>query len=329
MTFKMNPNAWGYFSLIAAGIAILLSVIIGRLDYFLLAFVSWLPFGFAVASVLIDLILPDHVAARTFNTYETMIRLQTRLGRNLLLIVYPQIVLLAYLLLEVGADRDEIELAPVIIMISAIFATVGWLYSNYMSSVNARAQATVTFLKEAQSNEVLRLNQLALRKFIRKASKGVEDDTGTFVFSAETVEELQTRRRSVSVNREDYQFRDVCSYLLAHHEYVGLAVRTGNFHFDIIQRQRKRVTISMFNTLINVILQDCGAQSKKWPSRYPVMPHSDRWENFVWLVMTMDGSRKISEHIQPSHKIDMRRYSAKRDPHHTVDLHPLDKEETA
>jgi hypothetical protein len=332
MTFKTNLRAQAYLIIIALFLSVALGLAVDAIETlnatWWVSALAWFPFAVAVASVAIDLGWPDHVTAAQFNTYETMISLQTRLRRNLFLIVYPQIVLIGHVLWVDMPKPADLYSSPFVIMISAIFATVGWLYSNYMTQVNARAQATIAFIKESQSDDALRLNERALRKFIRKASRGAEDDTGNFVFTSEMVEELQTRRRFMKLNGDEYQFRDVCSFLLAHHEYVGLAVRTGNFHFDIIQRQRKRITISLFNTLINVILQDCGARTKKWPSRYPVMPHSDRWENFIWLVMTMDGSRKISEHIKPSHLIDMRRYSAKRDPHHTIDLHPLDEEET-
>ncbi len=310
MTYKTNLAAFVWLNIIAAAVMALFALIalqLGFIGVYGGVLLAWYPFCFAVATVIIDLAVPDQRAAYLFGSYETSMSPQARLTRNLILIVYPQILVILFILVQLYALEERIQSEPFFIMISASFATAGWLYSNYMQQLNTRAHSTLEFLKETMADPNHLAMTEAFRRFIRRASDNGAIDVGEYTFSHEDIEKLNKISEPVTVDGRNYQFNDVANYLLAHHEYMGLAVRTGNFSFEIIQRQKRRLILWHYNALIELIVTTSEANKVTRPRVYDYRQGSGRWENFIWLAMELGRRGVYSDDVEPRVKIDLRK----------------------
>lgn len=282
------------------------------IQFWLLVVLLSLPFSFSAATVWIDLGTPDHIAAWQFRTAEKPISLQRRLVRNLLLIVYPQAIALVYALTDlIATDQLTAEnMGPIFILTSAMMATVGWLYTNYVSALKARHAATIQHFHQLNGDDTHREYASALKLFVAKYA--VPDEPAGFGkhFPADDVQRLWDDSECVEVGDRSHTFRDVCQYFLGYLEHVALGVRVGIYDYDLMQRQRRRRLMLYYNTLFYVIVYQSGAMPVrgKWlRNGYDYKRGNDVWENFIWLMMKMDDRSRINSDIHPIRRIDPRR----------------------
>ncbi|WP_143024114.1 DUF4760 domain-containing protein [Maricaulis salignorans] len=270
-----------------------------------------LPFAIAVATVWIDLTASDHQTAYHFRTAEKPISLQLRLLRNLILIAYPQTIVLGFAIVDLirHAALNTSNLGPIFILISAIMASAGWLYTNYVNALKTRHVAAIEHLSHINSNERHRNYASALKAFIAEQHHEGVDGIGDLTFSLAAVKDLWENAPTVIVEGKEYTFREVCRYFLGYLEHVAISIRVGIFDFDIIQRQRRRRLMLYFNTLFYVIIYQSAATENP-PHRRGKNHYrrgNDMWENFIWLIMRMDDKSRINSDLHPYRRIDPRR----------------------
>ena len=270
-----------------------------------------LPFATALATVWIDLTSSDHRTTYLFRTAEKQISLQWRLTRNLILIAYPQVIVLGCAILDLirNGALATTNLGPVFILISAIMATTGWIYTNYVDALKTRHVAAIEHLSHINSNERHRNYASALKAFIAKHHRRGVDGIGDLTFALDDVKSLWETSATVEVEGKEYTFREVCRYFLGYLEHVAISIRVGIYDFDIIQRQRRRRLMLYFNTLFYVIIYQSAATEN--PRHRRRKNHyrrgNDMWENFIWLIMKMDDKSRINSDLHPYKRIDPRR----------------------
>ena len=282
--------------------------VVGAPNHFTLAAVLF-PLSISIASVWIDMRKSDHLAAWQFRTAEKPVSLKARFLRSFLLLVYPQLLILALALsrLSSSSDYDPADLAPIFILISAIMATLGWIYTTYTNALKARQTATIEYLSRIISSERHRNHTRALKQFIRKVSPTGSDKLGAHCFSDQEIDEFYASNETVHVDGLDYSFGDVCRYCIGYLEHLALSVRVGMYDYDIIQRQRRRRILLYYNTLFNLIVKESKARKKRIPGRYQYLRGNDLMENFIWLVSHMEGPGRINKDYDAIALIDPRR----------------------
>tara|TARA_R110002124_G_scaffold124740_3_gene283853 strand:- start:2138 stop:3187 length:1050 start_codon:yes stop_codon:yes gene_type:complete len=323
MTFELSKRAIatiaGYTTLITCLILIVLFLLFGRETTDIssrpwppaLATALALPFATALATVWIDLTASDHRTTYQFRTAEKPISLQWRLLRNLTLIAYPQAIILGFAVIELAHHNALTtgNLGPVFILVSAMMATAGWLYTNYVDALKTRHIAAIEHLSHINSNERHRNYASALKAFIAEQHGEGVDGIGDLTFSLDTVKQLWEESATVRVEGKEYTFREVCRYFLGYLEHVAISIRVGIYDFDIIQRQRRRRLMLYFNTLFYVIIYQSAATEN--PRHRRRKNHyrrgNDMWENFIWLIMRMDDKSRINSDLHPYRRIDPRR----------------------
>jgi hypothetical protein len=281
-------------------------------DEALLALVLPLPFSFALASLWIDLRYTDHHAAWRFKVPEKPVSLQLRLARNIMLIIYPQLLTLIVAGVSWWALDDKIrtetELAPFAIMASATLATFGWLYSNYTTNLKTRQVETMRFLGEVKADDRHRSYATILKQFIRDCSNGKTDKIGDFTFLPEQIDRLIHSSEIKECLNVKATFAEACRYLLSHHEHVALSVRVGMFDYDVLQRQKRSRILGYYNTLFFVIVRDSQAVLKRGGKRRQYRRGNDIWENFIWLTHKLGEKKsRINSDVVAKHVIDPRR----------------------
>jgi hypothetical protein len=277
----------------------------------IVAFVLIYLWALGISSVLIDLSIRDHWAAWYFRTVEKPISLQLRFARSLLLIVYPQVLILAVAITHL-TDQPSYQpdqLGPIFILLSAMMATYGWLYTNYANALKARHTATIEHFSEMNQSEPHREYANALKQFIGRYSQCGGSNLGQHTFSKEEVRDLLNGDESVELDGTTYSFRDVALYFLRHLEHVALSVRAGVYDFNLMQRQRRRRIILYHNTLINVIVRQSHAKPLLWAvfSRYQYQRGSDLWENLIWLTDRLDRDGGLDPAWRPKTLVNPRR----------------------
>jgi archaellum component FlaF (FlaF/FlaG flagellin family) len=283
-------------------------VVLGAANHFTLAVVLF-PLSISIASVWIDMRKSDHQAAWEFRTAEKPVSLKARFLRSFLLLVYPQLLILALALsrLNSSSEYDPADLAPVFILISAIMATVGWIYTTYANALKARQTATIEYLSRIISSERHRNHTRALKQFIQKVSSDGSDKLGDHHFSIQEIDGFNTSGETVAVDGLEYTFSDVCRYFIGYLEHLALSVRVGMYDYDIVQRQRRRRILLYYNTLFSLILRESRARRKRIPGRYQYLRGNDLMENFIWLVSHMEGPGRINKDYDAVALIDPRR----------------------
>ena len=270
------------------------------------------PVAAAIASVGVDIAYSDRQAAYKFKTIERPVSLKARFQRNLVLIVYPQIIVLVMAITRVVNHKDAspADFGPVFILISAIMATIGWLYTNYASALKARQTATVEYFTGINSSDHHRNHTKALKAFIAKVSADGSDRLGAHTFSSDEIEDFFQSGMTVPIENRNYSFRELCGYFVSYLEHVALSTRVGIFDFDIVVRQRGRRLMLYHQTLFLLIVRQSGAKKISSPlgGRYTYRRGNDVWENFIWLISWMSRKKKHSgTKVDFRERIDPRR----------------------
>lgn len=269
------------------------------------------PFALAAASLLIDMSMLNHDAAWEFRTTEEPINLQLRFLRNIILIVYPLLVLCGLTLLAIGPKSAPADWGPVAILMSTALAALGWLYGNYATEVKARHTATINYLNEIKRDGRHRRHIQALQAFISMSTTEEKERLGEHRFSVEEVEKLLSNGDKVTVDDKPYSFRDVTKYILSYLEHVALGIRMGVFDLHIVQRMKRRRFVLYYNNLLFLIVRQSGATAIKptllKSSKYAYRRGNDRWENLIWLIDKMEGKGRVNSDAHAKTLIDPRR----------------------
>ena len=321
MTYGLSLRAWAsilWRALVATGILVALLTwppvaedLLGRIEPFWVA-LALFPLGLAIASVWIDMSMSDHRAAWRFRSAEKPVSLKRRFERSLVLIVYPQILILvlAFFRLTGTEGFRPVDLGPLFILISAIMASIGWVYTNYTGALKDRQSAAIDYLARMVSEDRHRIYARALKLFIAKAHPDGLDRLGSHTFTLDDIDRFTEAGETVVVDDRTLSFGDVCRYLIAYLEHLALSIRVGMYDYDIIQRQRRRRLILYYNTLFNLILSQSAATGTRFSRRYAYRRGNDMWENFIWLIDHMEDGSRINSQERAVRLIDPRRRAA-------------------
>jgi len=142
------------------------------------------------------------------------------------------LVSLAVFLIVASYLKSETATA---ILLGAFFATVGWLYTGYQTTRNARKSHTMTILVQLRNSETFQKHRIAVLARFPSGRKVTADDLPAL--RSETVDP-QTQRPPTL---------ESIIYIANYYEFISVGVKTGDLDREMIQQTLRAILVLWYD----------------------------------------------------------------------------------
>ena len=169
------------------------------------------------------------------------------------------------------------------ILIGALFATIGWLYSARRARMLSKKQHTMTLMITSNFNDGFLNDRKRISPNLLKTVQMPE------IFSSKEEIEIQTSLRRV----------------LNHYEFVSAGIRNGDVDEELFKLSERGTIIMVFSNMEDYILKLRNKRGRKL-----IYEHIE-WLYYRWNNQKIGLSQKIVEKIRarPNFKINEKWYS--------------------
>jgi hypothetical protein len=191
-----------------------------------------------------------------------------RLTRNQVFWVIILSVGIAYLALLSHLYDDE-EKGPAIAVTVGFFATLGWLYTNYMNARHQQRAHTMNLLLSLRTNSVLNEHRINFFKRYPPGTKILKSD----------LDELKTERAdptkyNITSSQRSTSTLDSVQYMLNLYEFICVGMRQGDLDETIIRMSLRRILVQYSET-VGPYIEDVRSTGGKGSRVY---------ENYLYYV---------------------------------------------
>lgn len=251
-----------------------------------------------------------------FGVAEPVLRPALRLARRLVLLSATGAALVAAVveLSEEGATRTAglpgAAVSPLAILMGALLAAIGWMYTTYEHERNHRAASTLDAIREQMYGDRITRIRAALERTVQsiRGELGLGLDEPIPLQRMETPVDLKVVTDHVTP--DGCNLADLADDLLDALDQVAYGVRDGQLDYRTIEMVLRGRYVRYAFTFAPYIALQTGAACP-WPGPSRPRARTRTWEHFLWLTGRLpefdNDHVRIAEMVRAPLLLDARR----------------------